>query len=118
LLALAIHLAQRESTRREAVRQLEALNSSSLGSSAIKKPWKAALLALTPQEGDQALFKSYLARHPASTSVLRRLNDLDGKEVVKSSRGNGKDQSDKTGQKNIQPNDRAVKAACSNAPCK
>lgn len=118
LLALASHLAQRESTRREAVRQLEALNSSSLRSSEIKKPWKKALLALTPQQGDQALFKNYLARHPTSTSVLRRLNNLDGKETSKSSRGKGKDQLNKTGQQNTQPTDPAVKTTCNIAPCK
>jgi cellulose synthase operon protein C len=118
LLALASHLALRESTRREAVRQLEALNSSSLRSSEIKKPWKKALLDLTPQQGDQALFKSYLTRHPTSTSVLRRLNNLDGKEISKPNRAKSKDQSDKSGQQNTQPSDPALKTTCGNAPCK
>lgn len=121
LLVLASHLAQRESTRREAIRQLEALNSSSLRSSQIKKPWKKALLALTPQQGDQPLFKNYLIRHPSSTSVARRLNALDGKDTVKVIKEKGKkkeDRSCKTLIKESQASDVTLKSDCSNASCK
>jgi cellulose synthase operon protein C len=118
LLALARHLTQRETTRREAIRQLDALNGSSLRSSEIKATWKKALLDISPQQGDQALFKSYLTRHPGSTSVLRRLNALDGKETVKSSRKTGGKRSDHTVQPNSQSSNPSVNPACNNLPCK
>jgi cellulose synthase operon protein C len=118
LLALASHLAQRETTRREAIRQLDALHGSKLRTSEIKTTWKKALLDLTPQQGDQALFKSYLTRYPSSTSVLRRLNALDGKETVKTSRKTGKFRSDKTAQPNSQSSNPSVNPACNNLPCK
>lgn len=121
LLALASHLTQREPTRREAIRQLEALGSSGLRASEIKKPWKKALLALTPQQGDQVLFKNYLTRHPSSTSVERRLNTLDGKDAVKmkNNKGAGKTvQSSKNLNKDDAVSDIALKPACSNTSCK
>lgn len=121
LLALASHLAQRESTRREAIRQLEALNSSDLRSSQIKTPWKKALLALTPQQGDQPLFKSYLSRHPSSTSVARRLNTLTGNDTVKVIREKRKQKADRSGKTLIQDgpaSDVTLKSDCSNASCK
>lgn len=119
LLALASHLAQRETTRREAIRQLDALNGSSLRASEIKTPWKKALLELEPQQGDQALFKSYLVRHPSSTSVVRRLTALDGKETLNPNRKTAKEESNKTVQQNGQKPDAQIKSACnSNSPCK
>ncbi len=121
LLALASHLAQRESTRREAIRQLEALSSSDLRPSQIKKPWKKALLALTPQQGDQPLFKTYLARHPSSTSVLRRLSVLDGKDTVKVIGEKRKKKTNRSGEtliKDGQVSDVPLKSACSYASCK
>jgi tetratricopeptide (TPR) repeat protein len=118
LVALARHLAQRELTRREAIRQIEALSGRGLGTAQTKKIWKKALLALTPRQGDQPLFTSYLSRYPTSTSVARRLNVLDGKEPIKESRQKGESRSGKTKIKNSQASDDTLKPSCSNDSCK
>lgn len=121
LLALASHLAERESTRREAIRQLEALNGSKLRPSEIKKPWKKSLLALTPQQGDQPLFKNYLAHHPSSTSVVTRLNVLDGKVPAKEIREKGVKKVKRSNETLIKVaplSNVTIQPACSNAQCK
>lgn len=90
LILLASHLAEREATRREAIRQLEALNLIEIQSSEIKLIWQKALLALKANQGDQSLFKNYLSIYPGSTPVLRRLKSLEEQVARESNRGNKK----------------------------
>ena len=114
LLALANHLTYRESTRREAIRQLEALTSRGLGTAKTKKVWKKALQSLTPRQGDQAMFSNYLSRYPGSKSILKRLNALEGNAY-------DQNQSKKTPSSikaNADSTSMTSKPVCSNSSCK
>jgi tetratricopeptide (TPR) repeat protein len=82
LVALARHLTYREGTRREALRQLEALTNRGLGTKETQKSWKNALLSLRAQPADRALFSTYLARFPDDLIILERLRSLEGKASV------------------------------------
>jgi hypothetical protein len=75
-LALAVHLSLREPTRREALRQFQALGQQEPGNQEIPTAWRRALLALSPREGDEVLFTAYLAQQPNDAAVMERLNTL------------------------------------------
>ena len=75
-IALASHLTHRESTRREAIRQLEALTLGGLGSNRTKIMWQQALLALNARDGERELFSAYLARYPRDTLIRERARGL------------------------------------------
>jgi predicted Zn-dependent protease len=76
LMALAGHLALREPSRREALRQFQALAQQEPGNQAVRSAWRQALLALSPREGDEPLFTAYLAGQPGDAAVAERLNAL------------------------------------------
>ena len=82
LVALARHLTYREGTRREALRQLEALTNRGLGTKSTQKSWKKALLSLRVKPTDHALFSTYLARFPDDLIVRERLRSLEGTTPV------------------------------------
>lgn len=82
LVALARHLTYREGTRREALRQLEALTNRGLGTKETQKSWKKALLSLRTQPTDSALFSTYLARFPDDLVIRERLRRLEGPALV------------------------------------
>lgn len=75
-IALASHLTHRESTRREAIRQLEALTLGGRGGKRTKIMWQQALLALNARDGDRQLFSAYLARFPHDTLISERARGL------------------------------------------
>lgn len=75
-IALASHLTHRESTRREAIRQLEALTLGGHGSKQTKIMWQQALLALSARDGERELFSAYLARFPGDTLIRERVRGL------------------------------------------
>ena len=75
-IALASHLTHRESTRREAIRQLEALTLGDRDGKRTKIIWQQALLALSARESDRELFSAYLARFPRDTLISERVRGL------------------------------------------
>lgn len=77
-LALARHLAYRESTRREAIGQLGSLYGSGQSSREIQQVWRRELLALHAEANDQTLFNLYLERFPGDRAVAERLRALGG----------------------------------------
>lgn len=70
LFALARHLARREATRREAIRQLGSLP---LRGREVRATWRQALLALDTRAGDLPLFEAYLKRFPKDAEIGNRL---------------------------------------------
>ncbi|NEX60028.1 tetratricopeptide repeat protein [Noviherbaspirillum galbum] len=76
LFALAKHLAQREATRREALRQLAYLAGQKNAPRDVKASWRQALLALESHAGDAPLYSAYLQAHPDDAVVAARLRGL------------------------------------------
>lgn len=118
LIALANHLAQREATRREAIRQLEALYARGLRNAETKRTWRTALLALTPRPGDQALLSNYLAISPGSISINQRVKELGGKASNQTQSKKGKASSGAPAGPDGASSDTATKPVCGNSSCK
>ncbi|WP_194723925.1 tetratricopeptide repeat protein [Noviherbaspirillum malthae] len=72
LFALARHLTYRDATRREGIRQLAALPDDMHKNTDTRAAWRDALLALTPRQGDAALYSDYLKRYPDDDIVDNR----------------------------------------------
>lgn len=76
-LALARHLTYQESTRREGIRQLIALDQRTQADPEVQKSLRQALLWLNAGRADRAVLSSYLARHPEDREIKERLTRLD-----------------------------------------
>lgn len=76
-LALARHLTYKESTRREGIRQLVAMDQRAQADPEVQKSLRQALLWLNPGRSDRALLSSYLSRHPADQAIKELLARID-----------------------------------------
>ncbi|WP_231908142.1 cellulose biosynthesis protein BcsC [Cupriavidus sp. USMAHM13] len=75
-LALAQHLTYRENTRREGIRQLEALSKRSDVGTQASESWRRALTWLGGRPADAPLFQTWLATHPDDTAVRAKLDAI------------------------------------------
>ena len=80
LQALAVHLTHREASRREGVRLLDSLTQRGVASPEARQAWRQALLSLSPRQGDDKLFASYLARY-TDVDVAARARMLQASET-------------------------------------
>ena len=74
LLALAQHLTYRESTRRDGIRQLEALSKSSDVAGQAGESWRRALTWLGGRPADAPLYQAWLASHPDDATIRAKLD--------------------------------------------
>lgn len=86
-LALARHLTYRESTRREGIRQLVAMDQRAQADLEVQKSLRQALQWLNPGRSDKALLSSYLARHPADQAIKDLLARIDRPAVAAPAKG-------------------------------
>ena len=81
-IALARHLSYRDSTLREAIRQLNALTQRKLGNKETEELWRKALLSLKAKPDDRTFFTTYLTRFPEDQAVKERLLALTQQETA------------------------------------
>lgn len=75
-LAYAQALTYRPQTRRQGIRQLQALTGKPAVAKAARDSWRQALIWLDADRADQALFKAYLAQVPNDPAISTRLKQL------------------------------------------
>jgi len=75
-LALAQHLTYRENTRRDGIRQLEALSKRADVGSQASESWRRALTWLGGRPADAPMFQTWLATHPDDTAVRAKLDSI------------------------------------------
>lgn len=75
--ALARHLTYQESTRREGIRQLIAMDQRAQTDPEVHKSLRQALLWLGASRADRTILNSYLARHPEDREIRERVARLD-----------------------------------------
>lgn len=79
-LALAQHLTYRESTRRDGIRQLEALSKSSDVAAAASESWRRALTWLGGRPADAPMYQAWLASHPDDATIRAKLDAIKGQQ--------------------------------------
>lgn len=75
-LALAQHLTYRESTRRQGISQLAALQAEASVATPARQAWRQALIWLGGKRGDEALYSDYLRRAGDDAQVRARLQSI------------------------------------------
>jgi len=88
-LALAQHLTYRESTRREGIRQLEALSKGTDVAGPAAQSWQRALTWLGGRPADAPLYQAWLAGHPDDAAIRARLDAVKAQQQQESTRAAG-----------------------------
>lgn len=73
-LALAQHLTYREATRRDGIRQLEALSKGTDVAGPAAESWRRALTWLGGRPADVSLYQAWLAGHPDDATIRAKLD--------------------------------------------
>ena len=75
-LALAQHLTYRESTRRQGIRELAALQGEAAIATTARQAWRQGLIWLAAKRGDEPLYNDYLQRAGSDSQVSARLQTI------------------------------------------
>ncbi|WP_420998163.1 cellulose synthase subunit BcsC-related outer membrane protein [Cupriavidus sp. 30B13] len=85
-LALAQHLTYREATRREGIRQLEALSKGTDVAGPAAQSWRRALTWLGGRPADAPLYQAWLAAHPDDAAIRAKLDAVKAQQQQEATR--------------------------------